>query len=517
MNSDKTGKKPRFQLGTSGILVGISILFSFATLVQASVVARALGLGRAYDVYLCGFALPELAIFLLGNLLQASLIPIFYEARQAGGEERGWEALSSLINICALMCLGVFLLCILFPGVFAAISSPGMSPSERGEVATLFVPLAGVAVVSGFQKATINLHKIYDSFIWPAVTGLLQPAAMITSVLLWAPSRGVWALVWGLYAGTFAQGIALFIIFLPRILAHYRFRLALKDPIVKKGLYLGLSVFIGAGASRGVIVIDRAVASMLGPGDIGALKYSLQMVLIAVSIAGMPFVTVMYPDFCRRFAAGDMTGAIENIDWALKILALVMLPIMAITLVLGKEIVQALFQRGAFMPADTERTVLALNLLAPSIFLISLYHLFGGALIGMGKSGWFSAVGALMLVITFGADTLLMKIWGLSGIAAAKTIVQLTWAVTLAVIAKRYLGSVLSRGFLLFLGACGIAACGAAAASGLVNHSLYSMNLWVRLIAGATTGTVVFAALIMSFGGKMVIDLLKQASRKVDS
>jgi peptidoglycan biosynthesis protein MviN/MurJ (putative lipid II flippase) len=114
MQSDES-KQTKYSLSNAaGDTVGITganIAFFFFSLVQAMIVARFFGTGIIYDIYLIAGILPEIMVYVVSNLIQATYIPVFLDLKTGKGEAAAWQF---FWDVNKLLFLSLLILAILF-------------------------------------------------------------------------------------------------------------------------------------------------------------------------------------------------------------------------------------------------------------------------------------------------------------------------------------------------------------------------------------------------------------------
>jgi putative peptidoglycan lipid II flippase len=123
----------------------------------------------------------------------------------------------------------------------------------------------------------------------------------------------------------------------------------------KLGDLIGL-VLLGQVLLMITAFLDRWFATGLEPGSISSLAYAHVLVNFGLVLFSSSLVTVMYPRMSEAIAAGDLAGCSAYLRVNLARLAYLVVPAALAASLAAPEIVQVLFQRGAFDVADTLRT-----------------------------------------------------------------------------------------------------------------------------------------------------------------
>ncbi|WP_314171369.1 lipid II flippase MurJ [Streptomyces winkii] len=179
------------------------------------------------------------------------------------------------------------------------------------------------------------------------------------------------------------------------------------------------------------VLFERYLAAPLPAGAISHLNY-------AQKVAQMPMVlslmvcTVTFPVVARAMADGDKERARLRVERDLALVGIVVLLGAAYVTACAPQLIQLLFQRGAFDAHDTADTASVMRVYSCGL----LGHSLVGALVRPFFSGtrptWYPAAAmAVGLLVTVVAGVLAVHRWGVHGIAAANAAGILTAALLL--------------------------------------------------------------------------------------
>jgi putative peptidoglycan lipid II flippase len=124
------------------------------------------------------------------------------------------------------------------------------------------------------------------------------------------------------------------------------------------------------------LVIDVILASLLPEGALSFLFYADRLNQLPLGVIGIAVGTALLPLLSRQLSAGETRAAMANHNRAVEVAMLFALPAAVALLLIPEALVGGLFQRGAFSPADTEATALALGAYAvgtPAYILIKVF------------------------------------------------------------------------------------------------------------------------------------------------
>ena len=355
MNSEV--KRPRAGFA---VLVAAGILLSrIAGLIRERVFAHYLGSSSAADAFKAALKIPNFLQNLFGEgVLSASFIPIYAKLlaekdEKLAGRVAGVFASILALGVSIIVLLGVWLT----PFILNAIA-----PGFEGEVRVLTIrivrilfPGVGLLVLSAWCLGILNSHhKFFLSYVAP----VLWNAAMIATLVIFGTRLRqadlAIALSWGTVIGSAAQfGIQLPFVF--RYAKHLSFGFdRYLEPV--RDIFRNLGpVVVGRGVVQLSAYVDQMIASYLPEGAVSSLAYAQIIYLLPVSLFGMSVAAAELPQMSRE------TGGSEEIDAALRRrlerglrqIAFFVIPSIVGLILIGRQLVSALYQTGQFGPEQT--------------------------------------------------------------------------------------------------------------------------------------------------------------------
>jgi len=121
-------------------------------------------------------------------------------------------------------------------------------------------------------------------------------------------------------------------------------------------------IMVPALLAGGVVQINLMVGRQVGSffdGAVAWLSYADRLYQLPLGVVGIAIGVVLLPDLSRRLRAGDAQGGRDAINRATEFTLALTLPAAVALMVIPVPIVAVLFQHGAFSPADTWPTALA--------------------------------------------------------------------------------------------------------------------------------------------------------------
>ncbi|MFJ9637664.1 murein biosynthesis integral membrane protein MurJ [Streptomyces sp. NPDC101178] len=417
----------------------LTVLGAVLGLVRDQAIARYFGASHASDAFLIAWTVPEMAATLLiEDGMALLLVPAFSlaltrraDAGSAARTETGEPGpdpvrelvAATLPRLCVGLMAGAALLMAGAPWVVGVLA-PGLADPDLAVDCTRLTAVTVLTFgITGYFSAALRAHR---SFVPPACVYVAYNIGIIGMTLALHSVWGVRAAAAGVAVGSLLMILTQLPTFL-RLLPLARPRLGgLKRRAARTAPLLGLTVlapvvlFVVGRQSQ--VLVERFLASTLPAGAISHLNYA-QKVAQMPMVLSLMICTVTFPVVARAMADGQREKARQRVERDLALAGMVVLLGTAVVLGYAPQIIEVLFQRGAFDTADTEATAQVMRVYAAGL----LGHCLVGALsrpfFSSGRPTWFPAFAmGTGLLVTMGAGYALTYRFGVDGIATANAI-----------------------------------------------------------------------------------------------
>ncbi|WP_280886239.1 lipid II flippase MurJ [Streptomyces sp. LBL] len=435
--ADTGGFLARATLITASLSVGGALL----GLVRDQALARLFGAGSETDAFLIAWTVPEFAATLLiEDGLAFALIPAFSMALARRAQGAPGDPVRSLVSATLPR------LCLAFVAVSALIIAtapylvtslaPGL-PDPRTAVDC--TRLTATCVLSfglaGYCSAVLRAHR---RFLAPATIYVAYNTGIIASMLLLGQRWGVRSAAAGVAVG----GCLMAAVQLPSLWRQLKSRAPATEgagaAARPMSLVLVTTVLLFALCRQSQVLIERFLASALPAGAISHLNYAQKVAQIPMTLSLM-LCTVTFPVVARALADGDLARARARVERDLELASCLVLLGMGVVIACAPQIVELLFQRGAFTARDTAATADVLRVYALGLPGQTLVGVLIRSYFSTGRPIWypfFAMAAGLVATSWIGAAT--VGSWGVSGIAAANAAgITVTAALLLAGLAGR--------------------------------------------------------------------------------
>ncbi|MFF9791627.1 murein biosynthesis integral membrane protein MurJ [Streptomyces bacillaris] len=437
----------------------LTVLGAALGLVRDQAIARYFGASDASDAFLIAWTVPEMAATLLiEDGMALLLVPAFSLAltRRAADQattepgtgsagatgesgdgkaeptgEPGPDPVRELVavtlpRLCLLLTAGAALLMVGAPWVVGVLA-PGLAdPGLAVDCTRLTAVTVLTFGITGYFSAALRAHR---SFLPPAGVYVAYNIGIIGMTLALHAVWGVRAAAAGVAVGSLLMiltQLPTFLRLLPLARPRLRRPVRLGRRAVRTAPLLGMTVLapivVFVVSRQSQVLVERFLASTLPAGAISHLNYA-QKVAQMPMVLSLMICTVTFPVVARAMADGQREKARRRVERDLALAGMVVLLGTAVVLGYAPQIIEVLFQRGAFDVSDTEATAQVMRVYAAGL----LGHCLVGALsrpfFSSTRPTWFPAFAmGTGLLVTMGAGYALTYRFGVDGIATANAL-----------------------------------------------------------------------------------------------
>jgi len=401
---------------TYALLIVVGLMLGF---LRELTVASTFGLSSELDVFVVVMGFQLFLGVQIGNALETVFISKV--ASLGTGEQRlflkkairGMLA-GNLLITAALIAISGGLLSVIFPAFSQEQHQLGVRLVQMLLLPIVFANMAGL--VRGALAVS-------GTFVPGFVAGSIVSLCTIGSVLLFAETAGIDALVWGVLAGN------LLVLILYAVQLRKTGLLSGPQEQNESGpaqVYLWkavVTVLVVEVVFQGLVLTERSFATDLGTGRVAAFFYAGTIVAVPVALLAFPVTTTLFPRMTRLFASSRAEGAAMLKKYGSIQLAASGLIAVAIAF-FARPIVEILFMRGRFSPADAEITGHILSVLIFALPFLTIH--------GLIRNGFYSLsdyrTPVLGMMVQWGAVALwcglLIPRYGVQGLAVASVLAQ---------------------------------------------------------------------------------------------
>jgi putative peptidoglycan lipid II flippase len=389
--------------------------------VKSLLTAMYYGTSAELDAYFLSLTPLRFISGVLIGTVQAALIPVYLELSVNKDQEYAFAVFGTFF-------LGVLGLIMLIGGVMlaggpliAGYLGTGFAPDQVKFTTSLLRISTLLIVLTVGNELCLCLFTAHQQFLFAAFVPLVSAVCSLGYLVLFH-ADGVSVLMKGLI---FGMAVQLMVILWAgrRFLPDCVFVLSPFIQDIRKIMKTMFPLLIGAAFVHINLMVDQIMASTLPAGSIAALQYANKLHSILTQMFIMVVSSAVFPFFARQVAEQDWNALKATFLMTIKRVLSVLVPITVGIAVLGKPLVQLVFQRGAFSAQATAATAgawiaytLGLPTMAIGILAARMYNALQENTTLMYVSG-----GSIGLNIVL--NWVFMQFWGHIGIALSTSLV----------------------------------------------------------------------------------------------
>jgi putative peptidoglycan lipid II flippase len=359
------------------------------------VLTNLFGASRAVDAFYVATIIPKTIYdLLIAGHVNSAIVPVFSAIAARDGTPALWGVVSILASLVSVVLAVVTVGLVVFAGPIVSAVGSGYDANTLALAADLLrITAPALLCLSIFSIFSGALYALRE-FRYPALAGAVFNAAIVLTLLVFTPPPIVHgaidldtgAVLWfaerppgaitsaavGWLVGALAQ---LALQWAGMRGARLRFSMAWRNPAVRQIAKLYAPVMFSLILDTLVVrTVSYNLASQTGEGSLGYMNWATTLiqfpqglVATAISIAILPTLSRQAGDTRGDAHAlagphGDDTAFRDTLGLGLRLAITLILPAAFGLFVLGRPIVQLLFEHGAFTAADTAITTHALRL-----------------------------------------------------------------------------------------------------------------------------------------------------------
>ena len=354
---------------------GLTLVSRVAGFVRDVLTAALLGAGPVADAFFVALRLPNLfrRLFAEGAFAVA-FVPMVSAELKAGGRPAAIAFAEDALAAMLAVVVPLTVLALAFMPALITVLAPGFAGADGGDtdrfaLAVLFsritFPYLMLMTVVALMGGLLNAVDRFAPFAAAPIVFNLTVIASLLALggVLATPGH---ALSWGVAAAGATQLVLL-------ALACRGAGLSLRlvwprfGPQVRRLARLMAPGMVGAGAIQLNIFVGTLLASLLPAGAISYLYFADRLYQLPLGVIGIALGTALLPLLSRRIIAGETAAAAATQARAVEYGLVLALPATAGLIAIPAPILQVLFERGAWGPAETAATAAALAAYAVGI------------------------------------------------------------------------------------------------------------------------------------------------------
>lgn len=376
------------------------------------------GIKAGVDAYQISFIIPEILNHIVASgFLSITFIPIFTYYLSADKEEEGYRVFSIIMNGFGLILIGFILIAMIWAPKLVNVFAPGVVDPATFALAVkmtrIIIPAQFFFFCGGLLMA-VQFAK--EKFFIPALAPLIYNVFIILGGVLLGPYIGMEGFAWGVLGGAFVGNFALQLINVKRLGVKYFPIINFTHPELKKYIMLTLPLMVGLTMTFSTEILLKYFGSFLNEGSIASMNYALRIMFILVGLFGQAIGVASYPFMAKLAREGDLEELNNLLNKTLKFIFLV-IPFSVLFMVLSREIVTILFQRGQFGVEATLVTAGILPFFMAGAFAFSAQTIVSRGYYAIQNTVFPAVFTSICVIASIPLIFFFMKAYGAKGVA----------------------------------------------------------------------------------------------------
>ena len=474
-------RSPGDRIARHAGLTGVATLASRVLgLVRDQVLAAFFGAGNEMDAFVVAFRIPNLVRDLFAEgAMSAAFVPAFTRELTLHGKRDAWRLGNNLLNTLLLTTGAIVIggvvfarpLITMYAGDFASVPGKLELTVRLTRVVLPFLTMVAVAAA-----AMGMLNSLHHYFV-PALSPAMFNVATIVLVVVLAPLTPRFGLppIMAVAIAALAGGLGQIAIQWPALRREgFRYQRLFdpRDPGLRRVLILMAPGTIGLAATQVNLFVNTLLATGQGTGAASWLTYAFRLMYLPIGLFGVSIGTAVLPAVSQHATVGDTAGIRRTVSRGLAMMLMLNVPATAGLMVLATPIVQLLFERGHFLPADTAATAAALRLYAVGLVGYSAVRIASPVFYAIGQSRTPALVSGGAIAVNVIASVALVRTIGFEGLALGTSIAAIVNAALLLGLLRRRIGGLEGRRLLTTLTKVTVSSIVMAAAVVVIQHTM---------------------------------------------
>jgi putative peptidoglycan lipid II flippase len=352
-------------LRNTGYVGVLTFLSRITGLLRDMVYAQMFPIGTGLiDAFFVANQIPNtLRRFFAEGAFSQAFVPIVSEYRAQRPHDEVRELVDSAAGTLATVLIIVTALGVLLAPILILVLAPGFT-ADSGQSASAAHMLRWTFPYILFVSLTALAGGALNSYGRYGIPAFTSTALNLTAIVfaLWIAPRTSTPEV-TLAVGVFVAGVIQLAMQIPPMLKLgllRRPRFNWRHEGVQRIAKLMGPAIVGSSMGQISVLMSSSIATLLIPGSVAWLYYADRLVEFPLGVFSIALATVILPSLSKQHAEKSLERFSATIDWALRLLMLIVIPASVALFVLAGPLTVVIFHRGQFTHHDVYMTRIAL-------------------------------------------------------------------------------------------------------------------------------------------------------------
>ncbi len=441
-------EKPTQSIAAAALIISLAGVASrLLGLLRDRILAGQFGAGDTLDAYYAAFRIPDLIYnLMIVGALSAAFIPVFTELIAQDEEDEAWRLSSGILSL-QIIITGII-------SVFLVIFSPQLmhlvTPGYTGSKFNLTVLLTRIMFLSPFLLGISGIFGgilvSFKKFLIYSLAPVFYNLGIIIGAVIFVKYIGPVGLALGVVLGAVMHMLVQF----PAVkFSGFHFKLvfseAFGNPKVRKVLKLMVPRTLTIAVSQINFTIITIFASTLAAGSLAVFNFANNIQSAPLGLFGVSFSIAVFPTLSALATQKKTDKFVVAFARTFNQISFFVIPLSVFIIVLRAQTVRLILGSGKFNWDNTILTFQTLGLLAVSLFAQSLLPLLTRAFYALQNTKTPLYIGIVSEIINLFLVVILIKNFGVFGLAIAFSISSIVNMVLLMIFLKKQISNVGGR------------------------------------------------------------------------
>lgn len=363
---------PRNAAKTAMLMAVLMLGSKLIGFIREMITANFFGTSYIVDAYVMSTALPSIIFGGGFSAIATAYMPIFSKISEDSGKIKGDKFTSSVINLLLAVSILASATGFLLSDQLVAIFASGFT-GETARLTSYFVKITFTYTLFTSTAGIIDSYLQYRGiFLYQIIAGYAQNIMIIIFIIISA-FTSFYLLAFGMLIGVICRLLLVSVVAKKQ---KYKHSLIFNmEGSVKKIALLAMPVFIGSSMQQISTFVDKTLASGLPEGSVSALNYAMLLIVLITSLTTGIFATIVYPKLSQANSLEDYDRLSGIFSTGFSMILIIAIPFALGAIIYGSQVVQIVYERGAFDPIATTMTTIAFKYYAVGLIFMALNDL----------------------------------------------------------------------------------------------------------------------------------------------
>lgn len=408
------------------IVLVINVLSRAMALVSNSLVTAAFGATALTSAYSFALTFAGIITTVIGTTLTTSVIPIYTELRASGDKQRTDEFLNNTISLTVIVSFALIGIGYFLAPVIAGVAAKGDYAFSVYSIRVLLVSVLFMCMYYIFS----GLLQANNKFYLAAAVSI--PSSIITMgyIMLLSQKFGLKGLVIATLLGFFSQA-AILVPALRKTDFRFFFSFRYNNPDMKRIFSVVAPVIVGICAYQVNILTNSTIAFRYDAENYIVLNNAQNLGIQIVLTMVLAISSVIYPKLSDMEAKKNTEEFGECLTFSLCGVILLLVPLTVGFYMLGTPFIDIIYGYGKFTGENVSLGGSIFSLYALGILGIGFKEITDRAFYAKKVTSVSAFNGVVIMVINIALSIILVRYFGLKGIAAAYSVAALAGGINI--------------------------------------------------------------------------------------